>query len=178
MVTPVSSASQYSPYITSLLDPIPSTGKRSSSAPTTTSSSSDNTPTSVSTNSSLVSSLLSGGSFSPEVLSLLQPPGSNGDFNPITDLLSGSGPNNAVTDLLSSLYTTSASAAVTQAQNAANPAKATNPTGGSSSSSTTSPNGANIINNLINTATQASVAYDNTLFQNAKAVLNSINQTA
>ena len=121
------------------------------------------------TGASLVSSLLGGG-YTPEVLSLLQE--NNGDtFNPVTDLLGGTGTNNALTQLYSSLYDSAAAANITQAQENSAPGSPVVKPG------TTAPATAgNSAQDLINAQIQASVAYNKTLQQNVANTVASIVQ--
>jgi hypothetical protein len=126
-------------------------------------------------NVSLVTSLLGGGSsgggFSAEALTLLQPSDS-GNFDEVTSLLGGTGTSTGVTNLLSDVYANSAAAALTQAQYNA---------GGTTAIAASSASGASAkpaftsAQNLINAQTQASVAYNQTVLQNAQSVLTNNN---
>lgn len=122
-----------------------------------------------STSQSLVSSLLGGNAFTPEVLSLLQP-SSSGTFNPITTLLGGEGTNDALTSLYTNLYDSAAAANLSQAQDQNTPAT-TSSGNGTSTPATTTPTTAE---SLIAQQTQASIAYNQTLQQSAANNLQTI----
>lgn len=169
----MSTISSYSPHIRSLLNPIQNTTSSSSQNMSSKNTTLGNTSSSNS-NTSLVSSLLSGGGYSPEVLSVLQGPDSAGNFDPMSELLGGGTSNsNSYAALWNNLYTTSADAAVTAAKDNVRTSGIGSSSSGNGGSSSSKPevSGSSIIDGLINTDIQNSVAQDNTLIQNAKTTL-------
>lgn len=99
--------------------------------------------------SSLVNSLLGKGGFSPSVLSLLQEGGS-GNFDPISTIFGGSSSNNGLAKLYANLYNTQAASSLQAADvSPAKPAKTFSS------------------QNLITDSVKTSVAYNNTIQQNA-----------
>ena len=172
----INSTLQYSPYISSLLDPAPATSTQSSSQ-STSSAATSSASGSASTNAALVSSLLSGGSFAPEVLSVLQGPDAAGNFNPTSELLGGGSPtnSNSLASELDNLYSSSAEAAIAQAKAQAGTSSASS--GNGSASSTQTVTGSSLINSLINASIQNSVSQDNALVQNAQTILSNNSQS-
>jgi len=115
------------------------------------------------TSQSLVSSLLgNSNAYSSEALSLLQE-NSSGSFDPITTLLGGTGTNDALTSEYAGLYASAVSASLAQAQTDGTEQEATT----AQTTSSTDP-----VFNLINGQTQASIAYNQTIQQNAQSVLS------
>jgi len=138
----------------------PVTPTKSTTPPATSSASS--TSSQNNTAASLVSSLLNGGnSFSPEILSLLQQ-NSSGNFDPITSLLGGTSTNDPLTSILANLYAGGVASSLTQAQD--NSAQQTADT---KAVAATSP-----VQNLVNASAQASLAYNQTILQNAQNIIN------
>ena len=158
MVSSVSSSPYYS-YLNQLQGTTASSTSAKDASSTSSSSSS-------SAAQSLVSSLLDNGKgFSSEALSLLQQ-NSTGSFDPITTLLGGTGTNDALTSLYSNLYDGVTAAALTQAQENSIASK-TSSTASTSPTSTTASS--NTAQSLIDSQTQASIAYNQTLVQNAQS---------
>lgn len=166
MVGSVTASTSYYSYLNQILGVQSTSPTTTSSTPAPSSSSTNNTT--ASNASSAVSSLLSGNSFKPEILSLLQGNNSSGVFDPVDSLLNGgtSSNNNALTSLLTNLYSTSASAAVTKARNNASPTTSGTPTPVA---------GAALIDSLISALSHASVAYNSTMQQNVQNMINSYN---
>jgi len=168
MVDSVASTPQYYSYLGNVL------GVQNTSQPPATSpavvtpakstSSTNNNPSSPNSPSA-VSQLLGGGagSFAPEILSLLQNNSQGGGFDPVASLLGGTSTYNPFTTVLSNLYGSSAAASITQTKD--------NTTPPAPASTTAQPTGASLINSLINTSTQASVAYNNANLQNVSSVV-------
>lgn len=155
MVSSVTSA-PYS-YLNQLLGASTTTATSTSGASTATTVPATSTASSgsgTSTAQSLVSSLLSGGAFSSEALSLLQQD-SSGSFDPISTLLGGTSTNDPLTSEYANLYATVESAALQQAK----------------TDNTSAVTPASTIDNLVNTQTQASIAYNQTLQQNVANIL-------
>ncbi len=118
-----------------------------------------------SSSSSLVSSLLGGGNaYTSSIIGLLQPD-SSGSFNPIATLLNGPSANSALTNLYTGLYDSVAAASLVQAGQGATVSTSS----GSGASTSKAPG--TTAQSLIAAQTQASIAYNKTLQQNAANVL-------
>lgn len=133
----------------------------SSVTPTASSSAPSSNTASQTVASDEVSSLLGSSGFAPEVLSLLQE-NSAGSFDPITSLLGGTSTNDPLTSIYANLFASSEAASLQTAQT-----HATQIASETASAATTSP-----VQSLINNLTTASVAYNNTITQNAQNVIN------
>ncbi len=148
MVTSVVSSLPYFSYLDKLQGK--STASETPAVPAVTPASS-----SEKTSTSLVSSLLGGNSnsFSPSVLSVLQ--GSDGKFDPIATIFGGKSADNGVAKLYANIYDSASASALQQA-------KIQNP-------KVAAPDVTSF--NFITEAVKATTAYNNTLQQNAAAVL-------
>lgn len=109
------------------------------------------------TSSSLVSGLLGNGGFAPSILSLLQENGS-ANFDPLASLLNAPRTNTGAAKLYSNIYDSSAAASIQQSKNE-NPKVVSTTLKLSNSQS------------FIADATKASVAYSQTIAQNAAAAV-------
>jgi hypothetical protein len=125
----------------------------------------------------LLSGGTSSGSYSSEVLSLLQE-NSSGSFDPITSLLGGTSTNNGLTSIYSNLFASSLAATLQLAQTngtsdaaSATATAATTTVSSGSGAAATSTN-ADPVQALINSYTQASISYNNTIQQNAQNVID------
>lgn len=147
MVSSVSST----PYI-SYLNQLQGS-QTASSAPTGTFSGGASSA-SGSTSPSLVSSLLGGSAYSSSVLSLLQQD-SSGGFDPIATILNGPRTNSALVQLYANLYDSSAASSLQASKLSSQ-----------KSASITSP-----VQDLIDSASKASIAYNQTLQQNSAAAV-------